>query len=162
VGRCGAFSAAESFGVTPDVLTFAKGLGAGIPIAAVIATDQITRSLSLGDLGSTFGGGPVPCAAALANIAVIERERLIENAANVGGYLAQAAKSLGVARFSGRGLLLGLHVGRPAAEVQTALFQHRILTGTSTDPQVLRLLPPLSFSRREADLLIAGLRAVLQ
>jgi len=162
VGRCGAFSAAESFGVTPDVLTFAKGLGAGIPIAAVIATDQITRSLSLGDLGSTFGGGPVPCAAALANIAVIERERLIENAANVGGYLAQAAKSLGVARVSGRGLLLGLHVGRPAAEVQTALFQHRILTGTSTDPQVLRLLPPLSFSRREADLLIAGLRAVLQ
>jgi acetylornithine/succinyldiaminopimelate/putrescine aminotransferase len=162
VGRCGAFSAAESFGVTPDVLTFAKGLGAGIPIAAVIATDEITRSLSLGDLGSTFGGGPVPCAAALANIAVIERDRLIENAVEVGGYLAQSARSLGVARVSGRGLLLGLHLGRPASGVQTALFQHRILTGTSTDPQVLRLLPPLSFSRQEADLLIAGLEAVLQ
>jgi acetylornithine/succinyldiaminopimelate/putrescine aminotransferase len=162
VGRCGAFSAAESFGVIPDVLTFAKGLGAGIPIAAVIATDEVTKSLSLGDLGSTFGGGPVPCAAALANIAVIERERLIENAVEVGGYLAQAARSLGIARVSGRGLLLGLHVGRPAAEVQTALFEHRILTGTSTDPQVLRLLPPLSFSGQEADILIAGLRAVLQ
>ncbi len=162
VGRCGAFSAAESFGVIPDVLTFAKGLGAGIPIAAVIATDAITRSLSVGDLGSTFGGGPVPCAAALANIAVIERDRLIENAVEVGGHLARAARSLGVARVSGRGLLLGLHLGRPATEVQAALFQHRILTGTSTDPQVLRLLPPLSFSRQEADLLIAGLEAVLQ
>jgi acetylornithine/N-succinyldiaminopimelate aminotransferase len=162
VGRCGAFSAAESFGVIPDVLTFAKGLGAGIPIAAVVATDEVTKSLSLGDLGSTFGGGPVPCAAALANIAVIEQERLIENAVEVGGYLARAARSLGVTRVSGRGLLLGLHVGRPAAEVQTALFRHRILTGTSTDPQVLRLLPPLSFSRQEADILIAGLEAVLQ
>jgi acetylornithine/N-succinyldiaminopimelate aminotransferase len=162
VGRCGAFSAAESFGVIPDVLTFAKGLGAGIPIAAVIATDEVTKSLSLGDLGSTFGGGPVPCAAALANIAVIERERLIENAVEVGGYLAQAARSLGVTRVSGLGLLLGLHLGRPAVEVQAALFRHRILTGTSTDPQVLRLLPPLSFSRREADILIAGLQAVLQ
>jgi acetylornithine/succinyldiaminopimelate/putrescine aminotransferase len=162
VGRCGAFSAAESFGVIPDVLTFAKGLAAGIPIAAVIATDQVTRSLTLGDLGSTFGGGPVPCAAALANIAVIERERLIENATEVGNYLAQAARSLGVTRVSGRGLLLGLHVTRPAVEVQAALFRHRILTGTSTDPKVLRLLPPLSFSRQEADLLVAGLQAVLQ
>jgi acetylornithine/succinyldiaminopimelate/putrescine aminotransferase len=148
--------------VVPDVLTFAKGLGAGIPIAALIATDEVTKSLSLGDLGSTFGGGPVPCAAALANIAVIERDRLIENAVDVGGYLARAARSLGVARVSGRGLLLGLHLDRPAVEAQTALFRHRILTGTSTDPQVLRLLPPLSFSRQEADLLISGLEAVLQ
>jgi acetylornithine/succinyldiaminopimelate/putrescine aminotransferase len=162
VGRCGAFSAAEAFGVVPDVLTFAKGLGAGIPIAAVIATDEVTSSLSLGDLGSTFGGGPVPCAAALANIAVIERERLIGNAVDVGDYLARAARSLGVARVTGRGLLLGLHLGRPAKEVQEALFRHRILTGTSTDPEVLRLLPPLSFSRPEADILIAGLEAVLQ
>jgi acetylornithine/succinyldiaminopimelate/putrescine aminotransferase len=162
VGRCGAFSAAESFGVIPDVLTFAKGLGAGIPIAAVIANDEVTQSLSLGDLGSTFGGGPVPCAAALANVAVIERDRLVDNAVEVGGYLVKAARSLGVRRVSGRGLLLGLHLDRPAVEVQAALFGHRILTGTSTDPQVLRLLPPLSFSGREADLLLFGLEAVLQ
>jgi acetylornithine/N-succinyldiaminopimelate aminotransferase len=162
VGRCGAFSAAESFGVIPDVLTFAKGLGAGIPIAAVIATEEVTQRLSLGDLGSTFGGGPVPCAAALANIAVIERDRLIENAVEVGSYLARGARSLGVTRVSGRGLLLGLHLGQPAAQVQAALFRHRVLTGTSTDPQVLRLLPPLSFSRQEADILIAALEAVLR
>jgi acetylornithine/N-succinyldiaminopimelate aminotransferase len=162
VGRCGTFSAAETYGVTPDVLTFAKGLAAGLPIGAVVATEEITGRLSLGDLGSTFGGGPVPCAAALANIAVIERERLMENALQVGRYLTQGALKLGAGKVSGRGLLLGLHLGRPASEIQQALFQHRILTGTSTDPGVLRLLPPLSFSRQEADILLGGLKDVLQ
>ena len=162
VGRCGAFSAAEAFGVTPDVLTFAKGLAAGLPIGAVVATEEITSTLSLGDLGSTFGGGPVPCAAALANIGVIEREHLIENAITIGNYLAEGARALGVQRVSGRGLLLGLHLGRAAAEVQQALFGHRILTGTATDPRVLRLLPPLSFTRREADILLGGLKDVLR
>jgi acetylornithine/N-succinyldiaminopimelate aminotransferase len=162
VGRCGGFSAAEAFGVVPDVLTFAKGLAAGLPIGAMVATPEITSSLAPGDLGSTFGGGPVPCAAALANIAVIQRERLIENAIQVGDYLTRRVLAIGVSRVSGRGLLLGLHLGRPAVEVQRALFEHRILTGTATDPHILRLLPPLSFSEREADLLLAGLEEVLR
>jgi len=161
VGRCEAFTAAEAYGVTPDVLTLAKGLGAGLPIAAVIATGALTSSLAIGDLGSTFGGGPVPCAAALANISVIERDGLVENAARVGNYLRQAATELGVRQVAGRGLLLGLHLERPAREVQQSLFGHRILTGTSTDPQVLRLMPPLSFSLPEADVLLAALEKVL-
>ena len=161
VGRCGAFAAAEAVGVTPDALTFAKGLAGGLPIGAVVATPALTDSLAIGDLGSTFGGGPVPCAAALANIAVIERDHLVANAVAVGEHLAQGARALGVRKVSGRGLLLGLHLGRPATEVQRALFGKRILTGTATDPQVLRLLPPLSLSIREADLLLAGLREVL-
>jgi acetylornithine/N-succinyldiaminopimelate aminotransferase len=162
VGRCGAFTAAEAYKVTPDVLTLAKGLAAGLPIGAMLTTDDIAASLSLGDLGSTFGGGPLPCAAALANIGVIEREHLIENAVNVGRCLTEGALKAKVRRVSGKGLLLGLHMSRPAAEVQLALFEHRILTGTSTDPNVLRLLPPLSFSRREADVLLRGLEDVLQ
>jgi acetylornithine aminotransferase len=93
---------------------------------------------------------------------VIERERLIQNAVDIGAHLTRSALGLGVVRVSGRGLLLGLHLERPAAEVQRALFAHRTLTGTSTDTQVLRLLPPLSFSRREADILISQLRDVLQ
>ena len=161
VGRCGAFSAAEAVGVTPDALTFAKGLAAGLPIGAVVASPRLTETLALGDLGSTFGGGPVPCAAALANIAVIERDGLIANAVQVGEHLARGAAALGVRRVSGRGLLLGLHLERPAIEVQQALFGRRVLTGTATDPQVLRLLPPLSFSVREADLLLAALAEVL-
>jgi acetylornithine/succinyldiaminopimelate/putrescine aminotransferase len=161
VGRCGAFAAAEAVGVTPDALTFAKGLAGGLPIGAVVATPALTESLAIGDLGSTFGGGPVPCAAALANIAVIERDGLIANAVAVGEHLAEGARALGVRKVSGRGLLLGLHLGSPAIEVQRALFARRILTGTATDSQVLRLLPPLSFSIREADLLLAGLGEVL-
>ena len=162
VGRCGAFTAAESYGVVPDLLTLAKGLAAGLPIGAVIATEDIAKSLSLGDLGSTFGGGPLPCAAALANIGVIENEHLIQNAIDVGRYLMEGALHARVRRVSGKGLLLGLHLERPAAEVQRALFEHRILTGTSTDPRVLRLLPPLSFSRDEADILLRALEDVLQ
>jgi acetylornithine/succinyldiaminopimelate/putrescine aminotransferase len=161
VGRCGAFSVAEAVGVTPDALTFAKGLAGGLPIGAVVASPRLTDALALGDLGSTFGGGPVPCAAALANIAVIERDGLIANAVEVGEHLARGAAALGVRKVSGRGLLLGLHLDRPAVEVQRALFGRRVLTGTATDPQVLRLLPPLSFSRREADLLLAALAEVL-
>ena len=161
VGRCGAFSAAEAYGVVPDVLTFAKGLAAGLPIGAVVATPALTSRLALGDLGSTFGGGPVVAAAALANIRVIEDEGLIENAVRVGEYLVRGAHRLGITRVSGRGLLLGIHLERPAADVQRALFGRRILTGTAADPRVLRLLPPLSFSLPEADLLLAGLKEVL-
>jgi acetylornithine/succinyldiaminopimelate/putrescine aminotransferase len=161
VGRCGAFSASESFGVVPDVLTFAKGLGSGLPIAAVIATADLTSSISLGDLGSTFGGGPVPCAAALATVEVIEREDLIDNAVHVGAYIMERAEALGW-RVTGRGLLLGLHLGQPAAAAQKKLFEHRILTGTSSDPNVLRLLPPLSLSFAEADIVLSGLEDVLR
>ena len=161
VGRCGAFTAAEAVGVVPDVLTLAKGLASGLPIGAVIATRAVTSSIGTGDLGSTFGGGPVPCAAALATLDVIEREGLIENAVRVGARLGRGARALGVRHVSGRGLLLGLHLGRPAVEVQRALFARRIITGTASDAEVLRLLPPLSFSSREADLVLAGLEEVL-
>jgi acetylornithine/succinyldiaminopimelate/putrescine aminotransferase len=161
VGRCGGFSAAEAAGVTPDALTFAKGLAGGLPIGAVVASPMLTDALAPGDLGSTFGGGPVPCGAAPANIGVIERDGLVANAVAVGRHLSDGARRLGVRRVSGRGLLLGLHLGRPAVEVQRALFDRRILTGTATDPQVLRLLPPLSFSHAEADRLLAGLEEVL-
>jgi acetylornithine/succinyldiaminopimelate/putrescine aminotransferase len=162
VGRCGAFTAAESFAVVPDVITLAKGLGSGLPIAAVIAGPDVTEGITEGDLGSTFGGGPVPCAAALATLDVIEREELIENAIRVGEYLARGAQSLGVRQVSGRGLLLGLHLDQPAAVVQSRLFQHRIVAGTASDPQVLRLLPPLSFSQREADIFLKGLKDAMQ
>ena len=113
-------------------------------------------------MGSTFGGGPVPCAAALATLDVIQRERLIENAG--ASRTPQRRSSGGQIRcvsVQGRGLLLGLRLNRPAAEVQRALFARRIITGTAGDPAILRLLPPLSFSRREADVLLDALKEVL-
>ena len=161
VGRSGTFTAAESFGVVPDLLTMAKGLASGLPIGAVITTRTIADQLVIGDLGSTFGGGPVPCAAALATIGVIEREGLMENVVEVGAHLTRGALALGIEGVQGRGLLLGLRLGRPASGVQKALFERRILTGTASDPTVLRLLPPLSFSLSEANLLLDALKEIL-
>jgi acetylornithine/succinyldiaminopimelate/putrescine aminotransferase len=162
VGRCGAFTAAEAYGVVPDVLTLAKGLASGLPIGAVMTTPAIGDRLAVGDLGSTFGGGPVPCAAALATLDVIERENLIANAVEVGDYIRAGALALGIPAVTGRGLLVGLRLGRPAVPVQRMLFERRVLTGTASDPEVLRLMPPLSFNRREADLLLGALREVLE
>jgi acetylornithine/succinyldiaminopimelate/putrescine aminotransferase len=164
VGRCGAFTAAEAFGVVPDILTMAKGLASGLPIGAVVTTDAVSATIRTGDLGSTFGGGPVPCAAALATLDVIATEGLIANAREIGDYIATEARrraGLAITGIEGRGLLLGLRLTRPAAEIQKALFARRILTGTAGDPAILRLIPPLSFSRAEAELLLAALTEVL-
>lgn len=160
VGRSGAFTAAEVYQVTPDILTLAKGLASGLPIGAMIATSGITSSLVPGDLGSTFGGGPVVCAAALATLEVIDSEGIYDNVKRVSGHLREWAcgRGLGV---QGLGLLLGLRMPQPAADVQRALFAHRVLTGTASDSAILRLLPPLTFSVAEADLLLAALDQVL-
>jgi acetylornithine/N-succinyldiaminopimelate aminotransferase len=160
VGRSGAFTAAEAFGVTPDIISLAKGLASGFPIGAMVATTALTSALHLGDLGSTFGGGPVACAAAIATLEVIEREGLQENVRRVSAEIMAWARRANLP-VQGRGLLLGLRMRRPAADVQRALFAQRILTGTASDPAVVRLLPPLSFSSAEAALLLDGLGKVL-
>jgi acetylornithine/N-succinyldiaminopimelate aminotransferase len=161
-GRTGRFTAAEEFGVVPDAIAMAKGLAAGLPIGAVIAVPSLVDDIKVGDLGSTFGGGPVPCAAALANIGVIEREDLLTNVRRVSAQLVSEAATLPhVVAVHGRGFLLGLELDQPAAEVQRALWEHRVLTGTATDPMTLRLLPALSFAPDEAGLLLRALRAVL-
>ncbi len=161
VGRTGSFTAAESFGVTPDAITMAKGLAAGLPIGAVVITPWLAEGVAVGDLGSTFGGGPVVCAAALANLEVIDEEGLMENVLQVSERIRNGARTLGIAEVQGRGLLLGLRLDRPAASVQRALFEHRVITGTSADPDVLRLMPPLSFAPAEADRLLDALAKVL-
>ncbi|MGH7592941.1 MAG: aspartate aminotransferase family protein [Gemmatimonadales bacterium] len=162
VGRTGTFTAAEQFGVTPDAIAMAKGLAAGLPIGAVIAVPSLVDDIRIGDLGSTFGGGPVPCAAALANIAVIEREHLLANVNRVSAQLVAAIGKLPhVVRVHGRGFLLGIELDQPAASVQRALWAHRVLTGTATDPRTLRLLPSLAFAPDEAGLLLDALRSVL-
>jgi len=159
VGRSGAFTAAEVYGVTPDILTLAKGLASGVPIGAMVATTAIASGLVIGDLGSTFGGGPIACAAGIATLAVIDREHLYRNVQTVSGRIRSWAGAR--VPVQGLGLLLGLRLPKPAAEVQRALFEHRVLTGTSADPAVLRLLPPLCFSSADADLLVNRLDKVL-
>jgi len=138
----------------------AKGLASGFPIGAMVATSAMTSGLKLGDLGSTFGGGPLASAAALATLKVIDDEGLLENVKVVSTYLKAGAARLRL-EVQGHGLLLGLQMPRPAAEIQESLFAHRVLTGTASDAVILRLLPPLSFSVGEADLLLDALTRVL-
>ena len=159
VGRLGRFTAAEWYGVTPDIITMAKGLASGLPIGAMVATTDLTGGLHIGDLGSTFGGGPVVSAAALATLEVIDTEDLLGNVATVSTYLRAGAAKLRLP-VQGQGLLLGLRMATPAGEIQRALFGHRVLTGTASDPTILRLLPPLNFSIGEADLLLDALTRV--
>ncbi|HTL06459.1 MAG TPA: aminotransferase class III-fold pyridoxal phosphate-dependent enzyme, partial [Gemmatimonadales bacterium] len=161
VGRSGAFTAAEVYGVTPDILTLAKGLASGLPIGAMVATSALTSGIKVGDLGSTFGGGPVACAAALATLEVIDREQLYANVKRISARIREWAAGRAIPA-QGLGLLLGLRMPRPAAEVQRALFGQRVLTGTASDPAILRLLPPLSFSLEEAELLLGALATELQ
>lgn len=161
VGRSGRFTAAESFGVVPDIVTMAKGLASGLPIGATVITRALAAALGPGDLGSTFGGGPVPCAAALATLEVLDREDVLGNVRARSAQLVAGAARLGARKVWGRGLLLGLDFGRPAAELQRRLWERKVLVGTSGDPDVLRLLPPLTLSTDEAELLLGHLESVL-
>ncbi|MCP4899663.1 MAG: aspartate aminotransferase family protein [bacterium] len=161
--RVGAFTAAERYGVTPDLLTLAKGLGAGVPIGAVLIQERLARRFTSGDFGTTFGGGPIACAAAAANIQLIDDEDLAENALKRERQVRQLlAQITDVVQVTGMGLMLGLVLDRPAKPVYLSLFDRGILVGTSVDPSVLRLLPPLIVSEQEIDTFAATLYEVLQ
>ncbi|MDE2291398.1 MAG: aminotransferase class III-fold pyridoxal phosphate-dependent enzyme [Elusimicrobia bacterium] len=157
LGRLGAPSAAQAFGVTPDVQTFAKAIASGVPCGAAVFSAPVAAALKPGNLGSTFGGGPLACAAAAATLEEITRRRLWENASAMEKLIRRTFTFPGVKAVQGRGLLLGLVLDRPAKAVQTALFEKGVLAGTSEDPAVLRLLPPLTIGEAE----VAELRAAL-
>ncbi len=159
VGRTGEFLYAQKLGITPDLVTLAKGIASGYPAGALLVTAELAARVGRGDLGTTFGGSPLACAAILATLRVIEEENLLVNVREVGAYLRQSLGRLGkVSEVRGEGLLLGLTLeGRTAREVQRLLFEARILTGTSNDPNVLRLMPALTLGRQEADVLLAAL-----
>ncbi|HXU44125.1 MAG TPA: aminotransferase class III-fold pyridoxal phosphate-dependent enzyme [Thermoanaerobaculia bacterium] len=163
MGRTGAPFAAQLHGVTPDLLTTAKGLAGGFPAGAVLATDDAAAGLKKGDLGTTFGGGPLACALIEATIRAIEEEDLLANVRRLSARMRTECL-LGptgpVIAVQGAGFLLGLRTARPAKEIQTELLAGGILTGTSADPHVVRLLPPLVLEDAHVDALIAALREI--
>ncbi len=157
MARLGAPFAATRFGVTPDLITSAKALGGGVPVGAVIFSEQLASQVKEGDLGSTFGGGPLASAAVLAMVTAI-RDRGIE--AQVRRVSDYARKSLAVGPVSGvrgDGWLMGLETTVPAKQVHKFLLERGILTGTSGDPRVLRLLPPLIIEEKHVDQLRTAL-----
>jgi len=151
MGRLGACFAADLWSAFVDIVTTAKGLGNGFPMAAVLATEAVAATVAAGDHGTTFGGGPLACAAGLAVLEVLEAEGLLARAAAMGEYAKRLAGAGPVRAVRGRGLLVGLETTVPAREVAALLLARGILTGTSSDPHVLRLLPPLTVGEAELD-----------
>jgi acetylornithine/succinyldiaminopimelate/putrescine aminotransferase len=157
MGRCGDYFAMRVHGLAPDILTSAKGLAGGIPCGAVLCSEAVGAHFGPGDLGSTFGGSPVAAAAVIAVIDAIEEDGLLDNVRAREAQIRNQCCVGPVTHVQGSGLLLGLVCNRPAVEVRDALLQHDILTGTSSDPQVLRILAPLVLGPRHVDRLAVAL-----
>jgi acetylornithine/succinyldiaminopimelate/putrescine aminotransferase len=157
MGRLGASFGAALHGIEPDLLTSAKGLAGGIPAGAVLMRPEIGRQLKSGELGTTFGGGPVAAAAIEVVIDTIRAESLLDNVRTVAAQIRASCIVGPVESIQGRGFLLGLKVRPRAAAVRDALLEHDILTGTSADPHVLRLLPPLILTGKHVERLATAL-----
>src|SRR6185437_13062371 len=162
VGRTGEwFFAGSDAGarVVPDIITLAKALGSGIPVGACLVTEKISSQIKENDLCTTFGGGMMAMAAVTATLEAIENDGLLENVKTIETYLRQRlAEVPGVAAVHGRGFLLGLEFRTPAATIHKAMLDRKIITGTSSDPKVLRLLPPLCLNNNQVDLFVEALR----
>jgi acetylornithine/N-succinyldiaminopimelate aminotransferase len=157
MGRLGAPFGAQLYDVRPDLLTVAKGLGGGFPCGAVLMPHAIAADLKPGALGTTFGGGPVACAAIKTVIEVINRDHLLANVRAVSDAIRASCRVGPVESIQGRGFLLGLKTRTKAAAVRDALLARDILVGTSADPHMLRLLPPLILSTEHVQRLAAAL-----
>jgi acetylornithine/succinyldiaminopimelate/putrescine aminotransferase len=149
-------------GVVPDVITLAKALGSGVPVGACLVNELIASTIKENDLGTTFGGGMVAMAAVEATLEVIEQEQLLENVSRVEGYLRQRLAALPhVISVKGRGFLLGIQFQEKAAGIHQGLLARQVITGTSSDPYVLRLLPPLCLVEADVDLFMDALKESL-
>ncbi len=160
MGRTGAPFAANYYGVTPDIITSAKALGNGFPVSALLLSDAVAAELKYDDMGTTFGGGPMACAVAEAVIETIESESLLANVRQVSTYIRSTCVIGPITGTQGAGFLLGLKTSRPAKEVQAALLDKNILTGTSGDPNVLRLLPAYILNEGHVDQLRDALSVI--
>jgi acetylornithine/succinyldiaminopimelate/putrescine aminotransferase len=158
MGRLGTPFAAQFYGVRPDMITSAKGLASGVPMGALLLTAAVAARLKGGDLGSTFGGGPLACAALLATVDVITTEGLMANATAALARLRQDLAGSVVTAVLGEGLLLGLRTAQATA-LKKHLLAQRILVGGSSDPSVLRLMPPLNVSAQALGALVAAIRS---
>jgi len=160
MGRSGRPFAADHYGIVPDIITTAKGLAGGFPAGALITTHEIAAGLRVGELGTTFGGGPMACAAIETVLAVIRDEGLLERVRSLSEQIRATCIVGPVTAIQGAGFLLGLVCSRPAKEVQAQLLEHDILAGTSADPRVLRLLPPLVLEPEHVHRLAAALAEI--
>lgn len=160
VGRVGQPFAAQHYGVTPDILTTAKGLGGGFPTGAVIIGGALAERFGVGDFGTTFGGGPLACAMIAAVLDAIVEEGLLQNVRAQSARIRETCVTGPVDSIQGLGLLLGLRTRRPAGEVARALLEHDILVGGASDPNIVRILAPLVLADEHVDRLATALEAI--
>ena len=160
-GRTGRFFAHQAAGIRPDLITTAKGMANGFPIGGVLIAPHFEARPGL--LGTTFGGSHLACAAAIAVLEVIERDALVENAAEIGDYLlAELHKIGGLKEVRGRGLMIGFDVEGSASELRRRLvFEQHVFTG-GAGAHTVRLLPALGLSEAQADEFVARLKALLE
>ena len=165
LGRTGTIFAFQSFGVTPDIVAIAKPIAAGLPLGAFLAKEEFASAISVGQHGTTFGGGPLACRVALEYLEVLEEEKLLENVARVGQYLREQLTSLGerstvVREVRGRGFILGLQLDIPARPIVEQAFGAGVLFN-STQDTVLRFLPPFLLQEKHVDKGVRVLKKLL-
>ncbi|MGD8749034.1 MAG: aminotransferase class III-fold pyridoxal phosphate-dependent enzyme [Balneolaceae bacterium] len=160
-GRTGKFFAHQHAGIKPDIITVAKGMGNGFPFGATILSPSFEPWY--GQLGSTFGGNHLACSAATAVLEVIEKEQLIQNAKKIGNHLLQELSNLPqISEVRGRGLMIGVEFPFPIKEIRKNLIREQhVVTGVSSNPNVLRLLPPLTITKKEVGKFINAMENVL-
>jgi acetylornithine aminotransferase/acetylornithine/N-succinyldiaminopimelate aminotransferase len=164
VGRTGEWffaGSAAGDGVVPDIVTLAKALGSGVPVGACMVTEAISSHIKENDLGTTFGGGMLAMAAVTSTLEAIREDRMLANVKSVEAHLRERLREIEqVVAVRGLGFLLGIEFNDKAAPVHKALLERKIITGTSSDANVLRLLPPLCLSADHVDLFVDELRAI--
>jgi acetylornithine aminotransferase/acetylornithine/N-succinyldiaminopimelate aminotransferase len=161
IGRTGEWFFAGSDGVVPDIVTLAKALGSGVPVGACLVTDAIASHIKENDLGTTFGGGMLAMAAVTATLEAIENDRMLANVKAVEAHLRQRLREVEqVVAVHGRGMLLGLEFNDKAQPIHQALLGRKVITGTSSNPKVLRLLPPLCLQKEHVDLFVDALLCI--
>lgn len=163
LGRCGKMFFGELVSCMPDMITLAKGIAGGLPAGAVLVSEKIAKSVEEGDQGCTFGGGPVICSAIVATLDVIKKDKLWEKAKKYGDkFKDKISKFPHVLGIYGEGLLLGIKLDVSAKDIQTKLLAKYIITGTSDNPNVLRIMPPLTITDKEVSIFLNGLNKVLK
>jgi len=160
-GRSGKFFSFQHHGIHPDIISMAKGMGNGFPVGGILISNKIKASYGL--LGTTFGGNHLACAAATSVLDVIEKDQLMKNVAYVSDYFMKRIQEVEeIKAIKGKGLMLGISFDFPVAEIRKQLiFDEGIFTGGSADPNLLRLLPPLSVTTEEIDIFIEALKKVV-
>ncbi|MFT5245126.1 MAG: acetylornithine/N-succinyldiaminopimelate aminotransferase [Psychroserpens sp.] len=160
-GRTGDFFAFQKHNITPDIISIAKGMGNGFPIGGILIHPNIKASFGL--LGTTFGGNHLACVACLSVLEVIEEERLMQNTIETSiHFLKNTFRTPGLKTVKGRGLMLGLEFNFPVAQLRKdLLFKHHIFTGGSKNPNLIRILPPLTIQKKHIDYFFDALQKEL-